>query len=258
MDRQKILESGLLELYVMGSLDASEKLVVEQALERFPDLKSEVIQIEKALFFYANAHAIIPQPSLKENILSKVRKQAKSSQEIIPNGKSVSGNSYLWPFILSGLCALGMLLYVVFTQTKYEDLEATYERDKIVCDSISNSNAEKQLLLDGLASPDNQILQVQPTEKFPSTKLIIHHNSISQTNYLQLDDLPPLAADQSYQLWSLRDGEDPMPLNIFQGDDNIFKVSFIENTSAYAITIEKRGGSQIPDLSNLIGVIPVV
>ena len=257
MDRQKILESGLLELYVMGSLDASEELVVEQALEQFPDLKSEILQIEKALFFYANAHSIIPQSSLKENILSKVRKQAKAPQDII-HGKSVSGNSYLWPFVLSGLCAIAMLLYVVFTQTKYEDLEATYERDRIICDSISNSNAEKQLLLDRLAAPDNQILQVQPTDKYPGTKLIIHHNSVTQTNYLQLDDLPPLAADQSYQLWSLRDGEDPMPLNVFQGDDNIFRVSFIENTSAYAITIEKSGGSQTPDLSNLIGVIPVV
>lgn len=258
MNKQNILESGLLELYIMGELDGSERRIIEQALRDFPDLQSEVNQIERALFFYADSHALPTSPSLKENILSQVRKEPKKVIETAQKPSPAPKSSYLWPFVIAGMTALGLLLYSVVNQKKYDDLEADYNRDKIVCDSLNNSNLEKQVLLANLGSPDNKVLQVQATEKFPNTKLIIHHNPESKTNYLQLDDLPALAADQSYQLWSLRDGEDPMPLNVFQGDDNIFEVSFIDNTSAYAITIEKGGGSQSPDLSNLIGVIPVV
>ena len=259
MNKNKIIESGLLELYVIGSIENSDKRIVEKALKQYPELQSELNLIEDALYFYAKSYALVPPASLKQNILSDIKKQPKTTRNTTPtNVEKVPKPSYLLPFLIAGLTALALLIYTVITQNKFEDLETNYNRDKITCDSISSSFEKSQVMLANLASPNNKVLQVQPTEKFPDTKLIIHHNPENKANYLQLDDLPPLAADQSYQLWSLRDGADPMPLNVFQGDENIFEVSFIDNTSAYAITIEKSGGSTTPDLTNLIGVIPVV
>ena len=256
MNKQKILESGLLELYVIGSLEGSEQRAVEEALKQFPELKSELYLIENALAFYANSHAITPPVVLKKDILSKIRNEG-SKTTLTTSAPPAAKPSYLLPFLIAGLTALALLIYVVITQQKYDNLETNYNKDRIICDSISSSNSEKQVILASISSPNNKLLQVQPTDKFPETKLVIHHNPEIKTNYIQLDDLPPLAADQSYQLWSLRDGQDPMPLNVFQGDTNIFEVSFIDNTNAYAITIEKSGGSETPDLTNLIGVIPV-
>jgi anti-sigma-K factor RskA len=42
-------------------------------------------------------------------------------------------------------------------------------------------------------------------------------------------------------------------LDVFDGKGNtIIKVHFIQNTNAYAITIEPDGGSQSPNLNDLI------
>ena len=64
MDRNEILNSGLLELYVMGSLEGSELVLVNEALSKDPLLAHELDQIEQAFFLYAQAHAIAPSPLL--------------------------------------------------------------------------------------------------------------------------------------------------------------------------------------------------
>jgi anti-sigma-K factor RskA len=257
MNEQKIIESGLLELYVMGSLAGSEKRIVEHAIKEIPSLRNHIYEIENALYKFADAHAIQPPSSLKNDILKQIRNQPSEPQGNIKQPPPSNGKSYLSLFLVSTIAALGMIFYSLSTYYKYQSLESDYNRERIICDSLAQVHQSKQLLLANLARPGTKALDVEATDKFPTTSLVLHYNEANKSNHLHLYDLPPLLADQSYQLWSLRDGEDPMPLEVFQGDDNIFEVTYVDNTSAYAITIEKSGGSQSPDLTNLIGVIPV-
>ena len=54
------LESGILEQYVLGDLSNEEKLEVEQNALKYPEIKSEIIEIESALLNYAISNAIEP------------------------------------------------------------------------------------------------------------------------------------------------------------------------------------------------------
>lgn len=48
-------------------------------------------------------------------------------------------------------------------------------------------------------------------------------------------------------------------MDVFEFDGSQFiEVDFEENTNAYAITIEEKGGAQSPNLDMLIGVFSVV
>ena len=85
MDRNEILNSGLLELYVTGSLEGSELALVNEALSKDPLLAHEVDQIEQAFFLYAHAHAIAPSPAVKPMLMAKIDYVERLKQGEIPS-----------------------------------------------------------------------------------------------------------------------------------------------------------------------------
>jgi quercetin dioxygenase-like cupin family protein len=72
MDRNEILQSGLLELYSLGSLEGGELELVQKALAEDPSLRHELNQIEEAYFLYAQANSIPPHPSIKPLLMAKI------------------------------------------------------------------------------------------------------------------------------------------------------------------------------------------
>jgi len=79
----------------------------------------------------------------------------------------------------------------------------------------------------------------------------------TKKNFIELKKMPSITSQQSYQLWSLKADVAPIPLTVFQGDENIFEVAFEEGTGTYAITIEPLGGKESPSLENLVGTISI-
>lgn len=69
MRLNEIRESGLLELYVLGELNKSEKETVLKAISFFPELKKELTLIENAFLFYAKLHAIKPDDYQNNGII---------------------------------------------------------------------------------------------------------------------------------------------------------------------------------------------
>jgi anti-sigma-K factor RskA len=69
---------------------------------------------------------------------------------------------------------------------------------------------------------------------------------------------PP--TDMQYQLWAIADGK-PVSLGLFDYDEVMkmtepFDVG-VDNVSAFAITIEKRGGVASPTMENMVVMGPV-
>ena len=65
MSVDQIISSGLLELYVIDDLSQSEKLLVEEAIEKNESIRHEIFEIESALEEYALKHAIPVSPTAK-------------------------------------------------------------------------------------------------------------------------------------------------------------------------------------------------
>jgi mannose-6-phosphate isomerase-like protein (cupin superfamily) len=70
MNIEEIRESGLLELYLHGSLEESEQIIVTQALEKYPELQQELKEIEFALLKHAENYAVKPHGVVKPMLLA--------------------------------------------------------------------------------------------------------------------------------------------------------------------------------------------
>ncbi len=248
---EEIRESGLLELYVLGDLSGEDLSTVEAALSKYPELLEDISSIEQALKIYGKIHSV-PAPNISFDNL--INKPLSSSNSYNPASRPAkSRGSWLWPLMFIGALIGGGFIYNNLSQ-KLSDSQS----DLVNCRTNSEQKDVQIELLQQISNPNNTIIKVDPTEKYPETNIYLHNDNAAQKAFLQIKSLPPIADNQSYQLWSLKDNVDPIPLDVFEGDaGNIFEVNFELNTGAYAITIEPKGGSTSPTLDNLIGVFPV-
>src|SRR5690348_7605639 len=68
----QFLESGVLELYVMGIASAEEINEVEQMVLLYPEIRKEIELIERSLEEYAITEAVQPRATLKPSILATI------------------------------------------------------------------------------------------------------------------------------------------------------------------------------------------
>ena len=255
MTLKEIRDSGLLELYAIGTADVQERRLVEQALTDHPELLNDLKQISETLLGYASAHAIEPSPGLKDKILKDA-----GGIKVDTLDKNARSNK-IWPGLAGVLALLCLWLGYLFNaqQNTSNLLSVQYENLVQQCDSLRIQRDMQFASLESLTDPDNDILIVSATPKYASTQLYFYHNNIDKKNFIQIKNLPTIDnASQSFQLWSLKGSDAPIPLDVFQSDGNdLVEVSHIEDTDVYAITIEPKGGSQSPTLDDLIGTFSV-
>ncbi|NNE25347.1 MAG: anti-sigma factor [Saprospiraceae bacterium] len=257
MTQEEIKKSGLLELYAMGALNDDERQVVETALEKYKDLRKELSEIEKSLLQYAQIHSVEPGPDVRQNIQQQL--SSNSSGTDSNNKSDSSGKSSGWNFLFLAM-TLASVAGLIFMFSRYQNLEDQFASLEQQCDSLEVEKSNQIAFYESVFNPGNRSIRINATEKYPESELVIYLNDNNQRGFIQPLNLPELADNESFQLWSLKGSDAPTPLDVFDTttfDSTIFEIQYIDNPDAYAITIEPKGGSTSPTLENLIGVFPL-
>ena len=256
MTKDEIKDSGLLEQYVLGLLDAEELALVEEHIARFPDLKQDIKEIESALHMYAQAMGINPREGLEDQIIESAR--ASGRPGLGSNLSNMVPKTWLWAASIFGVGLLISLFSLFSIKNELSKLQNEFAVSKSDCETLVEDQNKTIELLQKLNNPDTKKLNMSATPGFPETELLFYLNPESKENFIQVKKLPLVAQGEVYQLWSLKDGEAPIPLSTFKGElGDIIPVEFVDNTLTYAITIEPEGGSQSPNLAKLICTVGV-
>ncbi len=261
MGIKELKDSGLLELYVIGDCSNDQLKIVEQALQKYPELKKDLYEIGASLEKYARLSSIVPSSSLKEKVLSEAKNKNEPSTNSASSKKqnNSSSDSTKIPKWIGSVLAIASLLlgYLYFdARSEFNKLQDDYERYIIACDSIQQAAQMQYALNEQINDSNNTLLAMSATDKYSETDLYIIYNSDRQYSFLQIQNLPQISSDKSFQLWSIKTGLDPIPLTVFQGTEGfVVPIDFEQGTNVYAITIESRGGALSPNLEELIGTV---
>lgn len=242
----------------MDQLSPAEKAEVEGYVRAFPELRSDIAAIERSLELYAKSAAMKAPVGLKDKILHQISEEGKKDK---PNAGSSSGGSFgIWRLV-AAIFGLGILLFGYLFWQKSNDADRLQQELIAVRDTCAQSNqqlTDQLRILQQLTYPDNKIIPFTATPGFASTDLYLHHNTETKRNFIQVRNLPAIAANQSYQLWSLKANQPPTPLDVFDlPASGLIEVRYVDGTETYAITIEPKGGKDSPTLENLIGTVGV-
>lgn len=99
---QELMDSGLLELYVLGQVDTEEALFIEKMAVAHTQVKQEIEEISLALEQYAQAHAIEPDPIVKPFLMAAIdfsdRMKSGEKPELAPilDSNATAGDYTHW------------------------------------------------------------------------------------------------------------------------------------------------------------------
>lgn len=80
LDIQSYIDSGILELYVLGTLEGPEREELELNIMRYPEVKAELAKIELVFEGLAMSAAVQPSAGVKENLMDLVAGKSSDVQ----------------------------------------------------------------------------------------------------------------------------------------------------------------------------------
>lgn len=245
MNIKEYISSGVVESYVLGLLSAQERFEFEQYCKTYPELIAARNAFELALEKQAMENAEPPPADVREKILSAIQQAPKSSKIISMEqpapARTLSG--FRW------LAAASVILFLIAGYFAY----TFYNQNKELKKSNEEMTAElnERKVLEGENVTVVNMVAMKPNA--PSAN--IYWDTTSSNVYMLVKNMPKLASDKQYQLWSLIDsnGRKPTSLGLFDGGEEkvIIKMNSAQKADAFAITIEKRGNTEGPDLGQL-------
>jgi anti-sigma-K factor RskA len=259
LNKEEFISSGLLELYAMRVSSPEETQIVEETLKQFPELKQELEDIEISLEKYARENAIEPPVSAKERLFSRVfpektKEENKRVTGIPINKKSETPMFYKWIAAASIILLIGSIIVNYSYYEKYHDAkqELLIAEQKIEQQQKSNlaMSRDMEIVTNKYAEP----VVLKGTPKAPDAMAKIFWMKNTGDVYINPTNLPQAPAGKQYQLWAIVDGT---PVNggmivTEKGTYHIQKMKSFGKAQAFAITLEKTGGSPTPTMSEMV------
>ncbi|MDZ4663235.1 MAG: anti-sigma factor [Bacteroidota bacterium] len=259
MSKNNIIESGILERYILGTTSSEENSLVQQKCKEFPELNQELEAIEMALVNYAETSSPLQKQSsdkIKEKVFSEI-----NTNSTITSAKVIPLNSlyYRMGIAASALLLITSMVYNMFTRdelrvskqelAKMQANEAEMNEAMLAQKNEATALNEKMLML---TDPSTKNITLNGMNSLADKKAMVHFNPSTKEVYFNARGLQLADASKQYQLWAIVDGK---PIDMGMIDLNtkaIFqKMKALENAQAFAVTIEKKGGSFNPTMNTM-------
>jgi anti-sigma-K factor RskA len=263
MNIQEYIASGVLESYVLGLANEKEIAEVEQLASNSPEIKAELQAIEEALESYAFANAKTPPAHLQNQIWEKLAAETEvkttkvldfdSGKEIDladQQAPKITGffGSYLR--VAASVALLGSLLANIYFGTQWKESKeslslAIRENIELQKEAKSQEGGLQVNEVNLLMNPETKMSKLVGQKGSESSTVMLAWDTKTNQVYVVRGNLPVPPEGMQYQLWALVDGK-PVDAGVFDIKNNAQPVKKIPAANAFAVTLEKRGGSPVP------------
>ena len=241
---EQYISSGILELYVAGSLSEQENREVASMCNKHLEVAQEVIRIEQALRVLTAS--LSPGVSGDSAIILPVQASSRP----------------LWPTYLGWVAASVAIVGLVFMFNQKNDLETQLTNSeeiqeylKTELDDAVQNQVAVQDILDALRDKNVRKIELPGQGQFGDAYAAVYWNETEQKLYVDLNGLPTPPTGKQYQLWSLKLSPlTPTSLGVIDSKTvnlNLYVVNNPNQSEAFGITLEPTGGSESPNLDQL-------
>lgn len=227
---------------MLGLASDEERREFEQMCAQYPEVMQARTAFEMALEKQAMQNAIAPDAGLKNRILDEINADTK----VVSLSASSVRKMNFWKYAAAACIALlaGSIYINLSLTNKNKKLKGEYN------DSLAELNTIKkdiELLKD---KPQVKMASLKGTPDFPQSYTTVYWDTASHDVYLLVNNLPKPADSLQYQLWALADGR-PVDLGFISDeyfvkqDQLLIKAKNTQKAQAFAITLEKKGRSDV-------------
>lgn len=267
-DIKAYIESGILELYVLGDGSPKERAEVEQMVATYPVVKEELHHIENALEKYALANALQPSEAHRKKVLKHLLtnvtddsafrlKHPDTETKIVSLSQRDTGNFYKYTFAASITLLIGSLITLYSTYNKLQQsnqqLIVLNSQNTKFSQTINTLGEEITVFRDTTF----KWIKLRGATRTPTAEMTIAWSPVKKKVMIDMAgmQLPANDAKHQYQLWALVNGK-PIDLGVFDKADadsvDMKLMKPVELAGAFAVTLEPRGGSVSPTMSEMM------
>lgn len=237
----------------------------------YPELKQHLLETQRSFEEYVQSLSMDTPPQVKESLMRAIKSVQQEGKKVtattseakivqLPAANTTSSN-WKWLAAASVLLLLGLgSLYLLEAgnstnlreQVTALNKEKKAEQDKmqLVQAKLTEKENAQQLMFD----PATVTVQLAGTPLSADAQVKVYYNAQKGKALLTTPRLPAPEKDKQYQLWALVDGK-PIDLGVFDHDSTSGFGSLLpvdlSGIQAFAITLEKKGGSPTPNLEQL-------
>lgn len=261
MDRKRILEEGLLESYLLGTLDKQEEKKLLETLEKDEWLRRELSELEKEFELLGFENAITPPPKVRDQLIHKLSLETAVSERPPRDKKSENGlfssGRLLVAASMAAVFALGAFWFYRQWQSTVGDFENLQQQTVVLqerLDILEQRYQNTQTRYTSISKPGIIPLYLVGNEQSPGSSVIAYINHQEKTVIVNSSGLKPLEAGKTYQMWADVEGE-MINMGLLPSSEDYIPLRYIDKAESLNITVEPAGGSEHPTVENLISNI---
>lgn len=268
MNTQEYIESGKLELFLLGELTEREREEVLALAKKSPEIQQELKALEEAMFSFDNLTGPTPSRRVKDKIFSsleadfKKEEPKKAIQSPPIETKTVKLSPWKNFAVAASIVAVLASAAAIYFAGKFYDTEekftALLQDQQVMADNLNQVKLEFEETgsrLDRLVSGDFKRIQMigetLPMQK--DAKVDVFWDQKAQEVFVAVNNLNALSPEFDYQLWAIgKDG--PVGIGLVNPGEKftLQQMAAVAEAGAFAITIEPKGGSKAPTLEKLV------
>ena len=265
MNIEEYISSGILESYILGIASPEEAGILECVMKNSAEVRAAFEEAQKTLEDLATAQAVTPPNGLETKIWAKIQ-QEQTVEELKPVvsektdhkigettqkiylDKSINWQRYaIAASVLFLVSIVGNFFWINDISNNKKEI-ARLQTEKKSQDLALQTSHEKLAIL---SNPNILSIPLKGVEKYPDSKAMVYWDKNSKNVYLNAENLPKAPKGMQYQLWAIVDGK-PVSAGMYTSEkDTHIALSNIPSAQAFAITLEKQGGSKNPTMENM-------
>jgi anti-sigma-K factor RskA len=265
------ISSGIVESYVLGLTSPEESAEFERICSVHEEVRRARESFEKQLETALLEQKIAPPREVKASLFSRIGMEEiepPPTREAIKPGAPLQERPALIPragvprmvaaaaFIL----LLGSVLLNLYLLSQYKHTIALNQEAEAAQKKMTDTNRllntalqHYEAALQHMKDPQMEIVKLpsMPGSPAPSSMATVYWNTNSKEVYLLVNKLPMPATGMQYQLWAWVDGKptDAGTFDMNEQGTHFMKLKTVPRAEAFAVTLEKKGGSETPDMN---------
>ncbi|MDQ0594169.1 anti-sigma-K factor RskA [Chryseobacterium ginsenosidimutans] len=263
MNTKEYISSGIIESYILGLASNEEAGILECVMKNNAEVRAAVEEAQKTLEDLATVQAVQPPNDLKSKIWNKIQQEqtveevkpaisvdipAVKPQEEIKIQRNSNWKGYTIAASVLFLVSVAGNLFWMNDQSKTKEEIAKMKSEK---QSLNLAMQKMNQKMEMFANPDMQMVMLKGVEKHTDSKAMVFWDKKTKEVYLNGESLPKAPEGMQYQLWAIADGK-PVSAGMYTEEkDSKIALANIPKAQAFAITLEKQGGSPTPTMENM-------
>lgn len=272
MNIQEYIESGKLELFLLGELTEREREEVIAMAKAYPEIQQELDALEQSMFAFDELTGKAPSAQVKEKIFASLEEEFKKEETpktspVVSNPAPVVTNVVKltpWkPFaVAASLVAILASAAAIYFAGKFYETDqkftALLQDQQVMADNLNQVKLEYEKTdsrLDRLVAGDFRKVEMkgEALKMQKDAKVDVFWDQQAQEVFVAVNNLNSLSAEFDYQLWAIgKDG--PVGIGLVNPGEKftLQQMNAVAEAGAFAITIEPKGGSKAPTLDKLV------